>query len=240
MSRLRRLLEPVNWKYAVGEVSLIVVGVLIALGVDAWWERREERVTERAYVQQLLADARENQRRIEAAIHEDSLIRQTQREWLEVLMDSGPLPPEDSLKRWFEMKRFWEAADPRLLSGTYDALRETGDLQLVRDDSLRFGLIAYHAALEAARERMQLAREDHTRRTEAVMRHILPRFPRGPLDVGFHPMLTALRGNPDVWFGFRTLMAGTDTRLTTLRSLRDENQILLRLLRAEVGETVEP
>ena len=47
MGRFSRLLEPLNWRYAVGEVTLIVVGVLIALGLDAWWERGEERNVER-------------------------------------------------------------------------------------------------------------------------------------------------------------------------------------------------
>ena len=32
-----------NWKYALGELLIIVLGVLIALGVDNWKEERKER-----------------------------------------------------------------------------------------------------------------------------------------------------------------------------------------------------
>ena len=46
MSRLRRLLQPVNWKYALGELALIVAGIWIALAANDWNERRHEREAE--------------------------------------------------------------------------------------------------------------------------------------------------------------------------------------------------
>lgn len=50
----RRLLGTINWRYAVGEVALIVIGILIALGASEWQAGRAERRTELA----LLADLR--------------------------------------------------------------------------------------------------------------------------------------------------------------------------------------
>ena len=38
MSRVSRIVTAVNWRYAVGEVLLIVVGILIALAVADWNE----------------------------------------------------------------------------------------------------------------------------------------------------------------------------------------------------------
>ena len=37
MTRLTHILSPIKWTYAVGEIFLIVAGVSIALGVNAWY-----------------------------------------------------------------------------------------------------------------------------------------------------------------------------------------------------------
>jgi hypothetical protein len=41
--RTSRLVNAVNWRYAVGEILLIVVGVSIALAISSWWEYRQAR-----------------------------------------------------------------------------------------------------------------------------------------------------------------------------------------------------
>ena len=51
--RLSRLVSAPNWRYAVGEVALIVVGVTIALAGTSWYEGRQERRDEVLIMQQL-------------------------------------------------------------------------------------------------------------------------------------------------------------------------------------------
>lgn len=51
--RLSRLVSAQNWRYAVGEVVLIVVGVTIALAGTSWYEGRQERRDEILVLQQL-------------------------------------------------------------------------------------------------------------------------------------------------------------------------------------------
>ena len=43
---------------ATSEILLIVVGVLLALAIDAWWAERQQRDSERRYLEALLADVR--------------------------------------------------------------------------------------------------------------------------------------------------------------------------------------
>lgn len=45
--------RPVNWRYAVGEVVLIVVGILVALAASEWQTDRAERRTEIALLSEL-------------------------------------------------------------------------------------------------------------------------------------------------------------------------------------------
>jgi hypothetical protein len=51
--RVSRLVSAPNWRYAVGEVVLIVVGVTIALAGTSWYEGRQERRDEVLILQQL-------------------------------------------------------------------------------------------------------------------------------------------------------------------------------------------
>ena len=48
-----RMISAPNWRYAVGEVVLIVVGVTIALAGTSWYEGRQERRDEILVLQQL-------------------------------------------------------------------------------------------------------------------------------------------------------------------------------------------
>lgn len=51
--RTSRVINAMNWKYAIGEVFLIVIGISIALGANAWWENRQERIEEQAVLETL-------------------------------------------------------------------------------------------------------------------------------------------------------------------------------------------
>lgn len=56
------------WKRLVAELAVIVAGVLIALGAESWWGRRQERRQAEEYVRQLLVDFRETERQLQNAI----------------------------------------------------------------------------------------------------------------------------------------------------------------------------
>ena len=51
--RVSRLVSAPNWRYAVGEVALIVVGITIALAGTSWYEGRQERRDEILILQQI-------------------------------------------------------------------------------------------------------------------------------------------------------------------------------------------
>jgi len=54
LNRLGALTNSMNWRYALGEVVLIVVGVSIALAGNAWYENLELRDDEVAILTELL------------------------------------------------------------------------------------------------------------------------------------------------------------------------------------------
>lgn len=56
-----------DWKYAVGELIIVIVGVLIALGIQQWNDNRLDRIEEQVILDQLAADVRADIRAIRAA-----------------------------------------------------------------------------------------------------------------------------------------------------------------------------
>lgn len=129
------------------EFLVVVTGVLVALAVGAWWQGRQEAVQERAYLRQLAADLHETE---QAALASDAFLRPVDRAgsrlWL-AFYGAEP-PPQDTLLAWAERSMWTSTVRPVL--GTAEALVATGDLALIRNDSLRTAIIAY---LERTRSR---------------------------------------------------------------------------------------
>ncbi|MBD10112.1 MAG: hypothetical protein CMC68_05100, partial [Flavobacteriaceae bacterium] len=49
-------------KYALGEIILVVIGILIALQINNWNENRKKRQVELNYLERLIIDLRENEK----------------------------------------------------------------------------------------------------------------------------------------------------------------------------------
>jgi hypothetical protein len=141
-----------DWRRAArwfgAEFLVVVTGVLVALAVGAWWQGRQDAATEAAYLRQLAADLRETER---AAARADAFLRPVDRAgsllWL-AFYETDP-PPRDSLLALAERAMWTSTVRP--VTGTAEALVATGDLALVRDDSLRTAVTAY---LERTRGRL--------------------------------------------------------------------------------------
>ena len=129
------------------EFLVVVTGVLVALAVGAWWQGRQDAATERAYLRQLASDLRETE---QAAADADAFLRPVDRAgsllWL-AFYEADP-PPRDSLLVWAERSMWTSTVRPVL--GTAEALVATGDLALIRDDSLRTAVTAYLDEIERA------------------------------------------------------------------------------------------
>jgi hypothetical protein len=154
MSRLRRLLQPVNWTYAVGEVSLIVIGVLIALAANAWWVERGDAARERAYRLQLIADLRASEASLGRSIRR---LRDAERSATAALDAFRAPAPPDSLGQW--IRGTIRRAPPDLVLGTARSLVASGDAHLLFDEPLRSAVIRLVDRLD----RLESSQEEFSR-----------------------------------------------------------------------------
>jgi hypothetical protein len=233
---LLRFDHAVSWKRVIGELVLIVSGVLIALTVDSWWQAREERARERAYLAQMLSDAKETRSRLRVSIAGDSIML-LEAERVMTQAFSNRTPPRDSLNLHSGYQQF------RPLTGTYSALVQNGDLRLVRSDSIRFRVIDYVALIQNTevllRHTESLIWNSHERLHRGLTVHSRTGG-RGGSGEWTQLNVEALLNDPEVVSAIRLHASASDNRLRNFRRLEEPTANLIRLLEKELSLEKEP
>ncbi len=240
--RLWCLVSTLDWRSAAAELSLIIVGVLIALAVDSWWADRSDRERERAYLRQLLSDIQATEVRLQETITEDSLTLATVNRFLDAAYTfhsaaepAKAVPSVDSLGRWAVTA--YASFVP--LTGTYTALVQNDGLQLLRSDSLRFHIMAFAAKMASSQEVLRHTEAQTWRNSERAnlgwWRNVMQPSPRRrwreSVDV------ETLLQDPEILNTFTVQRSVGENRLGTLRGLREPVAALRRMLEAELGVT---
>jgi hypothetical protein len=137
------------------EVVAVVVGILVALGVNDWNQRRLDRRKSRAYVASLKSDV---------AADVDTLDRQAKyadgtadaaQSLLQMIRGETPLPDANTLLRL--LKRAGTIYPFRPTKTTFQELSGGGNLSVIEDRELLRAVIAYYAATQFPEEAATLA-----------------------------------------------------------------------------------
>ena len=133
--RPSRILKAVNWQHAVGELVLIVAGILIALAISDWNDRRIQRQGELA----LLVEVRTALQADLAALESNlETLREAERrieQLAQVLRE--PPPYEPALDRLFGA--VYGIRVTNLNTAAYDTLKSVG-FQSISNHQLRLGI----------------------------------------------------------------------------------------------------
>jgi hypothetical protein len=145
--RFSRLVSAPNWRYAVGEVVLIVVGVTIALAATSWYEGRQDRRDELLILQQLRQTLSEDLQ----AINMTWEITQQRERNITALLDhlESDRPYTVELARNFQSLFGWRTVSIR--TAPFEALKVQG-YKSISSPILREKLISFY--------------EDHYRKLE--------------------------------------------------------------------------
>jgi hypothetical protein len=213
------------------EGLVIVVSILMAFGIEAWWASAQDREREVAYLEQLESDLegtlRNNARFSALAEVSEAATAKLFRSYYE----ASPLDP-DSLEAWWSELGGW-VVQPRL--GTVQALVATGDLELIRDDSLRVAISSYLTTMIAfdgfearGSEVAQERREELTRFVDPVALQI------GSLSMAQRDSI--VRG--DVWspFPIGQLRDLQDVDMTTVVRNEEVHRLLGLINENELGK----
>ena len=225
MTRPSRILSAPTLGRALAEIAIIVAGVLIALGADAWWTEREERETLQNYVARIADDVDADLRTLERGSEREGERMETADRLIE-RMKSPTEPPRDSIRGLINGTRGGTTFPLR--TGTWLDLSSTGRLALIEDPSLRYWIIEYYNTLVPV---VRLGTEDKDRFQESLFRSMMPHLDD-------RAVFAQLGNDPDApilvtsWDAFRTdPVVGAELRALSAIA-RDESRALREWLRA--------
>jgi len=135
------------FKYAIGEIILVVIGILIALSINNWNEQRKDNLTEKELLRGLLIDFSETKSRLKETINLQNTSFSYGKRLLFLYDSKGLLVKKDSIAAFVGFGALsWWRAEP--VNGTYDAMVSTGNIGLLKNKELRRDLAKFDAELK--------------------------------------------------------------------------------------------
>ena len=232
-------------RWFAAEFFVVVTGVVVALAATSWWDGKQSLEMEATYLDQLLADLEQTAglvSRADADMRDgDAAAVALVRSFQETIP-----PPPDSLHRWVTAALGWDRS-PHLIVATAQALVTTGDLTLIRSDSVRVGIVSY---LEVARQHETRNRSDFELFRRALQQvlegidyvHALSEAggsawsPVGPRRVSFPTNVEAFRQNRRVYNGALTVSVMLSNEAGRRREMAGQAEELRRLVEAYRAE----
>ena len=141
------------FKYAIGEIILVVIGILIALQINTLNENRKDKIKERVYLKNLMNDVKEDM----ASNKRYVLDRYPKK--VDVLKKGkayyqGKYHVEDTISFLNDVgygnvfgNVIWA-----FNKATYDQLVYTGDFKVIENDSLKASILKYYISVKALEE----------------------------------------------------------------------------------------
>lgn len=142
VARMMNNRRRVGWLAA--EFVVVVLGVAVGLGVDAWGTGRADVALEIGYLERLHADLQADTAAFRSAVRQDSTRSEWVGRYLAVVDGVAPFPA-DHLEVLDHLTASLMALFTTPRRDTYDELINQGDLGRIRSGTVREALAQYHA-----------------------------------------------------------------------------------------------
>jgi hypothetical protein len=135
--------------YALGEILLVVIGILIALQVNNWNENRINNKKEHRYLSSLLRDLNGQVKLIDHKIEQEDLARAQVEHLLNEFKETRRIGfTEDNGGRFSALTN---RATYVINNPTFTELLSTGNLELIGNQTLRNKIVVYYQNMELSR-----------------------------------------------------------------------------------------
>lgn len=143
IKRMAQAFRNQDWFAVFVEILIVIVGLFLAFQLDRWWEQRGEQAQEAQYVERLIADVEADIRELEFAVE----LQNIRLDMAELLM-AVVADPEEASRRPVEflgaVLQSTYLYTPIPVSHTFDDLRSTGNMRLLRDTDFKDLLHDYY------------------------------------------------------------------------------------------------
>ena len=123
------------FRYAIGEIALVMIGILLALQVNNWNEGRKQLKLEKRYLSELVLDLQSDSLKI-AYLKNRSNHQLKAKQKLTEYFNKNKVYPTDSLLEFFQLQ--WQSIfsfDP--ITTTLDEMKSTGNIGVIQNLDLR-------------------------------------------------------------------------------------------------------
>ena len=123
------------FKYAIGEIALVMIGILLALQVNNWNEGRKQLKLEKRYLSELVLDLQSDSLKI-SYLKNRSNHQLRAKQKLTEYFNKNKVYPTDSLSEFFQLQ--WQSIfsfDP--ITTTLDEMKSTGNIGVIQNLDLR-------------------------------------------------------------------------------------------------------
>ena len=138
---------PIPWLRLIAEAGVVVLSILLALAVDEWREGRRDRGFEHEYLQRLLNDADTNLSVI-TIIRDAQTSQVSNARLVYPLVSQGDWQDLDTATVVLASYLATPSPTPTWVDDTFEELKSTGRLALIRSATIRAELLAYYRYLE--------------------------------------------------------------------------------------------
>ena len=132
--------------YAIGEIVLVVVGILIALQINTWNEQYKDRQQEQVYYCKLLEDVNQDQLLLEKLMVENESRIKASNEMIQLLQQESPGRKEVVNKMRAAIAKITFTFKASLAA--FNDLKSSGSLRIIKDSDLKSRLLNYYSSME--------------------------------------------------------------------------------------------
>lgn len=172
------------FKYAIGEIALVVIGILIALQINNWNENRKQRIEETKLLSSIYKQFNYNLNEVERAIWTAQMIQQKCIHLLENMGSKGVLLSRDEADS-LVYSGFRRIVTFDVSNGILDDILNSGKLHIISSDTLREKLANWPSALEDVKEDEKWTVEIRNEQTLPFLQQNYSIHPYSGIDSGF-------------------------------------------------------
>ena len=137
-------------KYAIGEIILVVFGILIALSINNWNENRRNIVKKETLLKALQIEFTSNLRQLDSVIYYGNMVVKNTRKLMKIDPQKSFEMVLDSIPYWLQYSSFRWTFDP--LNGALRSGISSGEIHLIKNDSLSNLLFGWQDFVADAKE----------------------------------------------------------------------------------------
>lgn len=153
--------------YAFGEILLVVIGILIALQVNNWNEKRKIRIGENESIERLHQEAIETVKYLTVLVQEKDFNIAAVEKSARALKNKslGQLSREEFAFGIYSTAYFEGISPPK---NVFEELKDNGKIQHIRSDTIRNLISGFHAGLEYINNQLDYFRLQYTKPIDAA------------------------------------------------------------------------